>query len=109
MQVDKTTLADLSIFHAEEEQSVFHYFNFTQTNGGREYLRHLMGNPLKSVASILDTQLTIREIMKVATHWPITITNGTIMVIERYYETQINSFAKHPNTLNSHLYKFLSS
>jgi DNA mismatch repair ATPase MutS len=36
MQVDKTTLADLSIFHAEEEQSVFHHLNYTQTNGGRE-------------------------------------------------------------------------
>ena len=108
MQVDKTTLADLSIFHAEEEQSVFHYFNYTQTNGGREYLRQLMGNPLNSVASILDTQLTIRQLMNVAKHWPITITNGTIMVIERYYETQINSFAKHPNTINSHLYKLLN-
>ena len=30
------------------------------------------------------------------------------MVIERYYETQINSFAKHPNTINSHLYKLLN-
>ena len=28
MQVDKTTLADLSIFHSEEEQSVFHHLNY---------------------------------------------------------------------------------
>ena len=108
MQVDKTTLADLSIFHSDEEQSVFNHFNHTQTNGGREYLRYLMGNPLNSVDLILDTQQTIRQLMEVAKQWPLTVTNGTIMVIERYYETQIAAFAKHPNTLNSQLYKLLN-
>ena len=39
MLADKTTQADLSIFHPDMEQSVFHHLNFTQTNAGREYLR----------------------------------------------------------------------
>ena len=39
MQVDKTTLSDLNIFHREEELSLFHHLNYTQTNDGREYLR----------------------------------------------------------------------
>ena len=97
MQVDKTTLADLSIFHQEEEQSVFHHLNYTQTNGGREYLRYLLQNPLHSVDSILDTQLTIQQLMNVARDWPNTVTNGTIMVIERFYDSQINSLPDHPN------------
>jgi len=52
MQVDKTTLTDLSIFHHDEEQSVFHHFNFAQTNGGREYVKYIMANPLDSVKAI---------------------------------------------------------
>lgn len=109
MQVDKTTLADLSIFHSEEEQSVFYHLNYTQTNGGREYLRHLLAQPLDSIAEIQDTQQTIKQLMKVAPEWPITITNGTIMVIERFYESQINPFPKHPNRVNSLLYKILNA
>ncbi len=105
MQVDKTTLADLSIFHSEEEQSVFHHLNYTQTNDGREYLRYLLGHPLQSVSDILDTQQTIRQLMQVAKDWPITVTNGTIMVMERYYESQVNDFSQHPNVVNGFFYK----
>ncbi|MES2330843.1 MAG: DNA mismatch repair protein MutS [Bacteroidota bacterium] len=109
MQVDKTTLADLSIFHSEEEQSVFYHLNHTQTNGGREYLRYLLGNPLDTLDQILDTQLTLQQLMEVSKEWPITVTNGTIMVIERFYETQINHFSQHPNAVNSQFYKILNN
>ena len=108
MQVDKTTLADLSIFHSEEEQSVFHHLNFTQTNGGREYLRQLLGNPLGAISEILDTQQTIQQLMLAAKDWPITVTNGTIMVMERFYESQINHFTNHPNAINSVWYKLIN-
>jgi len=108
MQVDKTTLADLSIFHSEEEQSVFYHLNHTQTNGGREYLRYLLGHPLDTLDEILDTQQTIKQLMTVAKDWPITVTNGTIMVIERFYESQVNNFTQHPNAVNSRLYKILN-
>lgn len=108
MQVDKTTLADLSIFHSEEEQSVFHHLNHTQTNGGREHLRHLLAHPLTTISEIRDTQLTIRQLMTVAPEWPITVTNGTIMVIERFYDSQINTFPDRPNRVNSLFYKLLN-
>lgn len=107
MQVDKTTLADLSIFHHEEEQSVFHHLNHTQTNGGREYLRYLLAHPLETLEEILDTQHTIRELMGVFQQWPITVTNGTIMVMERFYESQLSNFSQHPNALNSEYYRLL--
>ena len=108
MQVDKITLSDLSIFHSEEDQSVFHHLNTTQTNGGREYLRQLLGNPLDSVNNILDTQQTIRQLMEVAEQWPVIVTNGTIMMIEKYYESQINSFSQQPNIFDSIIYKFFN-
>jgi DNA mismatch repair ATPase MutS len=108
MQVDKTTLADLSIFHSDEEQSVFHHLNHTQTNEGREYLRYLLAHPLPSVAEIHDTQQTIQQLMLVAKDWPITVTNGTIMVMERFYESHINNFPEHPNAVNSLFYKLIN-
>ncbi len=107
MQVDKTTLSDLSIFHSEEEQSVFHHLNFTQTNDGREYLKRILGNPLDSVKEILDTQQTIRQLMEIADVWPTTILNGTIMMVEKFYESQIDGFSQQPNIINSYFYKLI--
>ena len=39
MQLDKVTFNDISIFHQEEEYSIFHKLNFTRTVGGKEWLR----------------------------------------------------------------------
>ena len=108
MQVDKTTLADLSIFHNEEEQSVFHHLNQTQTNGGREYLRQILGRPLDDIKDIFDTQQTLQQLMEISAQWPVTVTNGTIMMIEKYYEYPINSFPKQPNVFNAFTYKFIN-
>ncbi len=108
MQVDKTTLSDLSIFHREEEQSVFNHLNATQTNGGREYLRQLLANPLTSISEIEDTQHTISILMEVAPEWPLFVSNGTLLMMERYFEAQINSYAPHPNHFDSFLYKLIN-
>lgn len=90
MQADKTTLTDLSIFNIEEEQSVFHYLNFTRTVGGREWLRHFISNPFDNVKDITNTQQVIKKIQTVLPSWNSTlISNGTIMVIEKYYETAV--------------------
>jgi DNA mismatch repair protein MutS len=90
MHTDKTTLADLSIFNEEEEQSVFHSLNFARTIGGREWLRHFLSNPFNNTGDILRTQEIIKKIQTVLPGWQNTlITNGTIMVIEKYYETSI--------------------
>lgn len=108
MQVDKTTLADLSIFHHEEEQSVFYHFNHTHTNGGREYLRYLLGKPLASLGNILETQKTIAVLMEVGQEWPTTVTNGNLMVMEKYYDSQINRFPHQPNAVNSFFFKLMN-
>lgn len=109
MQVDKTTLADLSIFHSEEEQSVFHHLNFTQTNGGREYLRYLLSRPHETVKDVIDAQQTLQQLIEIIDQWPVLVTNGTIMVMERYYETQINRMPDVPNPINSYFYKFINA
>jgi len=108
MQVDKTTLTDLSIFNNEEELSVFHHLNFTQTNEGREHLRLLLSRPLNTIASIIDVQQTIQQLQWVSHQWPTTITNGTIMVLEKFFDSPINSYPSHPSPVNSFFYKLIS-
>ena len=108
MQVDKTTLADLSIFHSDEEQSVFQHLNFTHTNGGREYLRVFLGNPLNTLEEVLDIQQTIQQLMAVADNWPPTVTNGTVMVLEKFFDSQLNRFSHDAGTVEAHTYKIIS-
>jgi DNA mismatch repair ATPase MutS len=109
MKADNTTLIDLSIFHPDAEQSVFHRLNYTQTNEGREYLRMLLSNPLHSVAAIADTQVTLHHLTSVLNKWPKQISNGTIMVLEKFYETPIDKLPGHPGYFDSFIYQFLSA
>ncbi len=109
MQVDKTTLQDISIFHREEEQSVFYRLNKTKTNGGREHLRWLLSKPLTNTEEIIDAQHTIKDLWAAHDTLPKTITNGTIMVIESFFETAVENYPTSPNILNSFIYKVLNA
>ncbi len=109
MQIDQTTLNDLSIFQQEEEYSVFSYLNFTQTVDGKLYLRQLLANPLKNIDAIVDTQNTIKQLQQIQNDFPPTITNGTIMVMERFYETSISEIPQPATAFNTFFYKLFST
>lgn len=109
MQVDKTTLYDLGIFHTEEEQSVFHYLNFTSTNAGRDYLRYLLAHPLGSLKEISETQQTIQHLQNIAPTWPTTLTNGTIMVLQKFYESPIDAYPTIQGNFPALMYKLLKN
>ncbi len=109
MQVDKVTLLDLSIFHSEENQSVFHHINLTLTNDGREYLRYLLSNPLDSVKAIEQTQHTIQALEKMIDQYPASPSNGTVLVMEKFYESQINSYPSDTGVVSSLLYKLFNN
>ena len=91
MLVDKTTLNDLSIFHHEEEQSVFHYLNHTRTINGKDWLKQMLSKPLGDIKSIEGVQSVIKELLLHIHSWPETITNGTIMVIETIKATTFSA------------------
>ncbi len=110
MQADKTTLTDLSIFNADEEQSIFQHLNFAKTTGGKEWLRYFLSNPHDDIAAITDTQQVIKKISSVQTQWETNpITNGTIMVLERFYETAIDEIPDAPGAVGSLMYRLFSS
>ncbi len=108
MQVDQTTFNDLSIFSSENENSVFHRLNFVQTNRGKFCLQHILNSPLTSIEDIIDTQETIKHFIEINNHLNTKITNGTIMVIEKYYITIIDNYPREPNFINSFFYKIFS-
>lgn len=107
MQIDQTSLTDLSIFNADEEQSVFHKLNYTRTDAGRFWLRHFFSNPFESLSTIEQTQQTIRLIQQKQEQWPTIITNGTNMVLVRLYDTPVDDIPRNPDPASALLYKVL--
>ncbi|HEX4957740.1 MAG TPA: DNA mismatch repair protein MutS [Lacibacter sp.] len=85
MEIDKVTYYDLSIFNNEEEYSLLHRINFCKTAGGAERLQYLLTHPHSSAKKILETQQAIQQIQNNLAQWPAEITNGTLLVLEKFY------------------------
>jgi len=106
MEIDNTTYEDLSLFSRHEEYSLFHKLNFTQTQSGRDLLQELFINPLDKLEDIHATQRTIGRILEILDQWPPTISNGTIMVMDKFYETAIDDIPAAHNLPAALGYKF---
>jgi hypothetical protein len=109
MELDKTTLNDLSIFNTEEDFSVFDKMDFTRTLGGRERLRYFFSRSLNSIEAIRGVQQTLKSIQKNINAWPLTISNGSIMVIQKFYESPIDQIPASPAAASAYAYKILHS
>jgi DNA mismatch repair ATPase MutS len=110
MEIDKVTCNDLSVFQAEEDQtSVFETLNFTRTIGGKEQLRYLFEHPFATIEKITATQEVVKFLGRHLQEWPGDITNGTIMVMEKFYATAVDTLPANPNFLNAASYKLLHS
>jgi DNA mismatch repair ATPase MutS len=109
MQVDETSFSDISIFHQEEEFSIFHKLNFTKTIGGRQWLRHFFSAPHNELNKIIGTQKVIRTFMEHIKAWPADISNGTILVIDKFLDYQLDDISENPASLNNLFYPVLHS
>ncbi|HUZ58889.1 MAG TPA: hypothetical protein VMU83_08910 [Hanamia sp.] len=105
METDKTTLRDLSIFNHEDQFSVFSKLNLTRTIGGREKLRQIFNKSLNDIESIKNVQKTLQLILKNQQQWPFFISNGTVMMIYKFYESTIDDPPSRPTILSAYLYK----
>ena len=107
MEIDKTTLADLLIVDNTDEFSIFCKINFALTTRGKEQLKTNLLTPQINIASIEHVQQTILHIKSNIANWPTYISNGTLMVVERYYESQIDALPTKPTYLDGITYKIL--
>lgn len=107
MEIDKTTLNDLSIFNTEEEFSIFNKLNFTTTSRGKEQLRKNFSTSLLSLEDVTGVQNTIRIFLKNIDKWPKQVSNGTIMVVESFYESNIDPIPALASSFSAYSYKLL--
>ncbi len=105
MELDLTTYNDLSIFQHEEEFSVFNKLNFTETIEGREWLLRYFKNPFSDLKKIDETQKVVKTISENLDQWPTSISNGTLMVMARFYDSSIDSIPDKAHMLNAASYK----
>ena len=109
MQIDNTSFSDISIFHHEEEYSIFHKLNFTRTTGGKEWLRKFFSEPHSDVKKIIGTQKIIRTFMEHVKDWPDAITNGTVLMMDKFMDYSLDPISEGSNTFNNLFYKWLHS
>ncbi|TAF51900.1 MAG: hypothetical protein EAZ62_06330, partial [Sphingobacteriia bacterium] len=107
MQIDKTSLLDLSVFHPEEEQSVFHFLNHTQTNEGRAYLRWWLEHPPARLEQVQEIQAQLKFLGANAQAWPLHPTNGSFLVLDKFFETYVDAYPKPVHYLSALLYSLL--
>src|SRR4051812_21922762 len=109
MQIDKTTFNDISIFHAEEEFSIFHKLNFTKTVGGKEWLHRFFVEPHHDLKRIQGVQNIIKTLLLQIDDWPKEITNGTIIMMDKFLDYNLDPVPRDPGLINSFSYKVFHS
>jgi DNA mismatch repair ATPase MutS len=109
MEIDNTTLRDLNIFGNEEQNNVFEKINYTRTSNGEEQLRLNLSNPLNTVSSIQSVQDILKLILEKESAWPLRISNGTILMTEKFYETPLTAIPSQVSFQHAFFYKLLNS
>ncbi len=107
MEIDKTTLNDLSVFNAEEAFSIFDYLDHTTTTNGKEQLKINLQTPLQTPNDINGIQQTLKLILLKQKDWPGQISNGSVMVIERFYDARVDMIPANVSATNAYSYKLL--
>ncbi len=87
MQNDKTTLRDLSIFPADGSDGVFALIDRTSTHVGRDMLRRHLQEPPASYERLVEVQDAVKFWAVNADLWPKVILNGTVVMLEKYFES----------------------
>ena len=105
MEIDKTTLNDISIFNAEEDLSVFNKLNLCNTLNGKEQLYYNFTTPLNSVDQIQGVQKTVQLLINKSAFLPTIISNGTIMVVEKFFTATLDEIPESGSAFQTFNYK----
>lgn len=109
MQIDDTSFKDISVFHHEEDYSIFHKLNFTRTEGGKMWLRRYFSTPFSDISKIRATQSIIKKLIERIDEWPTDITNGTVLVMDKFLDYALDTIGNNPGTVEAYIYRLLHS
>ncbi len=90
MQNDKTTLRDLSIFTSDGSDGVFELIDRTTTQAGRDMLRRHIQHPPATFEHLKEVQDAVKFWSAHADLWPKIILNGTVVMLDKYFESADN-------------------
>jgi DNA mismatch repair protein MutS len=105
MEIDSTTLADLGIFTSDADKSIFEKLDFTTTSKGKEQLYKNLKTPLLNVDAVRQVQKTVGLFSTIT--WPTQISNGSIMVLEKLYFSQIDTLPRNASAADAIQYQLL--
>jgi DNA mismatch repair ATPase MutS len=110
MQVDKITLKDIGLFDNEESIGLITHLNFCKTNGGRAQLDIYLSHPLSSISSIEQRQNAIAYFIDhINFIEALKITNGTTLVIEKFFDTGFKRIPTQISLPAAYWYEFMSA
>ena len=110
MQADKTTLQDIGLFDTEGSPGLLTHLNFCKTNGGKEKLEYFLLTPLTSIQSIQQRQNAIVQFMEeIYFLRAMTITNGSSLVIEKFFETSFKHIPRQISLPAAYWYQYVNA
>ena len=99
-EIDKQTKNDLNIFpKTNGEFSIFDYYNYTSTEGGRNILKHLLDTPKNNKEEINDRSNSIKFLRE--SNLNLQLDSATIDFIEYY--VNLKSHVLKDNSLSSYM------
>lgn len=109
MQVDSITLKDIGLFDSEAHIGLATHLNFCKSNGGSFYFTELLSHPLANKKNIETRQ----ELVQIFIHHKglfgnFKTSNGTTLVIDKFFETGFKKTSPHPNWLETYIYKIFN-
>ncbi len=87
---DAITFKDLSIFPSGGSEGVVGLIDRTTTAAGKEMLYKHVRKPPATYEELLQLQDTIKYWAVHLRHWPAIITNGTLVMLEKFFESADN-------------------
>jgi DNA mismatch repair protein MutS len=81
--------------------------NFCKTAGGKHKLFLNFSTPLNTVEQIQGIQQTLQSIISKEIFWPQQISNGSVMVLEKFFAATIDEIPEYPSSAGALTYKLI--
>jgi DNA mismatch repair ATPase MutS len=108
LYLDETTLTDLSIFEANDGNSIFNRFNSTRTKGGEHCLKQFFSTPFNDHYTIQAVQSLLTTFIEHSESWPTDIGNGTVVFMEKFLKYRFSPFRSNIHFLDRITYMVIN-